>query len=351
MINFYGDLIPKETLNINYELGLSGETDINIFNLECSITNIETQEKKGTLVLKPNIVQIPPFNNLIFNLANNHIHDAGVQGILDTIQFCKTNHIRYLGAGCNILEARSPVVIQDCAVVSFCEKNETYLKDICYATKKTAGVNPLTEGNINSTIEPLNYKKVIVIVHWSVEHIQTIPLHLKDHLNSITQYKNVVAVIGHHPHVPQKEFVYNNIPVYPSLGNFYFPDFLIEPPIKANFNIGDKNNLATTYQYHKVKVPTLKKWKNVNKLSLVVTFNGSTFDSKIITVDKNLLIKSGTLPLRIKYIWMVLHEIKKFSWLYNKIHKLEKKCFYFQWRLKNFLNRHYYYFKSKVNKS
>ena len=48
----------------------------------------------------------------VITLAGNHMWDAGVPGIKDTIAWLRNNGIAYVGAGMNIDEARRPVVIE-----------------------------------------------------------------------------------------------------------------------------------------------------------------------------------------------------------------------------------------------
>lgn len=45
-------------------------------------------------------------------LAGNHISDAGVAGIEDTIAWLRDHSIAYTGAGMNLAEARSPVILE-----------------------------------------------------------------------------------------------------------------------------------------------------------------------------------------------------------------------------------------------
>jgi len=48
----------------------------------------------------------------IVTLAGNHLADAGPAGIEDTIAWLKKHHIAYVGAGLNLEEARSHVIIE-----------------------------------------------------------------------------------------------------------------------------------------------------------------------------------------------------------------------------------------------
>jgi hypothetical protein len=338
MINFYGDLIPTNDLKFHEDLAFHESNSINCFNLECAISLNKADEKKGTLIIEPSDVIIPTCSNLLFNLANNHIHDAGERGILDTIDYCIENKISYIGAGRNLAEAQKAFFYGEYAIISFCEKNNSYLKDICEATDVSAGVNVLTLDNVQNTLALLGCYKVIVVLHWSVEHIQTLPYHLKAMLDSITNFKNVISVVGHHPHVPQSEFIYNKVCIYPSLGNLFFPEFVILPPIKSHFTFDSKEISATTYHYHRVKVATLKKWKKINKVSLIVSVfeHGSSMQTVINEGNEVRPIKE---PKRIVILRYITKTFSVWGKVYNIIHKTEKQTFYTYWRAYNYLNR------------
>lgn len=338
MINFYGDLVPLRKLEFDDTLPIKNNNSVNCFNLECAISSNSPDTNKGTLVIEPSDVVVPECSNMLFNLANNHIHDAGEQGIIDTINFCVANGISYIGAGINIDEAQKAFFFNDYAIVSFCEKNNTYLKNICEASSDSAGVNVLSIRNIQSTLDSIGSYKVIVVLHWSVEHIQTLPLHLKGMLDKITSFENVVSIVGHHPHVPQVSFTYNGVPVYPSLGNLYFPDFIILPPIRAEFNFIEAEDLVSTYHYHRVKVPTIKKWRKINKISLIVSITNERNLVHSIMSAEGKVFPTRT-PLRMLFARSIIRKLGIWSVAYNALHKTEKRVFYTYWRAYNYLNR------------
>ena len=49
----------------------------------------------------------------IWNICNNHIMDAGEDGIKSTIEIAKQNGVKTIGAGMNINDARKPVIIDE----------------------------------------------------------------------------------------------------------------------------------------------------------------------------------------------------------------------------------------------
>ncbi len=86
-------------------LGLFKEADFRICNLEGALTDGDSiGEKTGPVVKAPtstlNGVKALGIN--CCTLANNHITDAGHQGIIDTISILDSLGIRYLGAGINV---------------------------------------------------------------------------------------------------------------------------------------------------------------------------------------------------------------------------------------------------------
>jgi poly-gamma-glutamate capsule biosynthesis protein CapA/YwtB (metallophosphatase superfamily) len=65
------------------------------------------------------------------------------------------------------------------------------------------------------------HRYVIVYLHWGVEYQQT-PTRKQRRDAYLLIDAGADAIIGHHPHVIQKEETYKNKPIFYSLGNFIF---------------------------------------------------------------------------------------------------------------------------------
>ena len=86
----------------------------NCQSLETSITHSEAFEPKGINY------RMSPQNALCLTaaaldccvLANNHVLDWGLDGLLDTLNTLERLHIRTAGAGRNLAEAKAPAIIE-----------------------------------------------------------------------------------------------------------------------------------------------------------------------------------------------------------------------------------------------
>ena len=123
-----GDLAPTKSnidlfnnAKINDLLGedllaLWEAADIRIFNLEVPLVDREDPiDKCGPRLISATsaIKGIKALNPWLVCLANNHIMDQGVQGLLSTINLLKEKEIAFIGAGANIDYARRPYIIEE----------------------------------------------------------------------------------------------------------------------------------------------------------------------------------------------------------------------------------------------
>lgn len=122
-----------------YPLGeiapLMRRTDLTLVNLECAITasrELWRGEPKAFYFGAP----VEAARSLVdagvdlVSLANNHILDFEVQGLLDTLKALDAHHIGHAGAGRNLAEARRPAVIErkgiKFAMVAYCDHQEDF---------------------------------------------------------------------------------------------------------------------------------------------------------------------------------------------------------------------------------
>ena len=208
-------------------LDLFHTADYRVVNLEmplCDIKKTKRIIKTGPyLGAKPETV-IPYLQKLGINLvtlANNHIFDYGIEGLQNTIDSLKANHISYVGAGMNIQEAQQSAVIKNGAKkIAFVNVAEN---EWASANEKTPGANPM---DIIDNVKQIQKAKeesdiVIVIIHGGHEYY---------HLPSprmIKQYRfyadsGASAVICHHSHCISGHEIHNHVPIFYGLGNFMF---------------------------------------------------------------------------------------------------------------------------------
>ena len=124
IIGFAGDVMLGRNVNeqirnsdFGYVWGnvlpLLKSTDINIVNLEAAITS-HTKRAVKTFNFKtdPEHVEVLKTAEIhAVNLANNHVLDFGIPGLLDTLLVLSAAGISYAGAGKNEAEARQPAIL------------------------------------------------------------------------------------------------------------------------------------------------------------------------------------------------------------------------------------------------
>lgn len=234
-ICIFGDFVPinrgikavTDKTAISHEItDVIKKADYNIINLECPAVSREEAipiQKDGPN-LKCSAETVTYLKDVGFNLctlANNHLKDYGEIGIQDTMQACKDNGIEWVGAGANINEARIPKLIElngmRIGIVNVCE-NESSI-----ATDEEAGSNPIDEINNYYDICELKQKvdKIIVIIHGGTEHYNLPTPRMKKRCHFYADL-GVSAIVCHHTHCYSGYEVYNNVPIFYSLGNFFF---------------------------------------------------------------------------------------------------------------------------------
>ena len=234
-INIFGDFVPinrgikavKEKIAISDGITkIIRDADYNIINFECPVVSHQkaTPIQKDGPNLKCSKETVEYLKDVGFNmvtLANNHFKDYGETGIKDTFEACNDNGIEWVGAGLNIQEARTPKIIEikgkRIGIVNVCE-NESSI-----ATEIEAGSNPIDEINNYYDICELKKKtdKIIVIIHGGTEHYNLPTPRMKKRCHFYADL-GVAAIVCHHTHCYSGYEVYHNVPIFYSLGNFFF---------------------------------------------------------------------------------------------------------------------------------
>jgi len=209
----YNDFLPN----------LSGN-DINITNLECPLINKDSPIQKfgPNLRAREECVDALTFGNFnLVTMSNNHIMDHGENGLLSTINLCKSNSVYPIGAGRNLEEASKIKIVEiKNKKISFLNFSEI---EFGTAEKEKAGSNPLSlvknYNDIKSAREKADF--VIVIVHGGHEgYSLPSPRMVETYRFFIDAGADVV--VGHHTHCFSGYESYKNGNIFYSLGNFIF---------------------------------------------------------------------------------------------------------------------------------
>ena len=116
------------------------------------------------------------------------------------------------------------------------------------------------------------HEKAILYFHWGREHVFLPTYDDIQLVKKLLEDERVLLIVGMHPHRPQGYIEHNNKKAYMCLGNFLFPNFFIKPPAQIYNPKNIPEKIDITRQYHKVFKQTYKKWRWINRISLVLTF-------------------------------------------------------------------------------
>lgn len=204
--------------------------DITVLNHEFTYAKEDTPLAGKTYTFKSdpaNVKLLDLFGVDLVSLANNHVCDYGVQGLLDTFETLEQAKIPYCGAGRNAGEASavSYFVIggRKIAVVSATEI-ERYSNYTKAATDTDPGVlRTQQEEAVAAAFREAKRRSdyVIAYIHWGAEG-NLIRDDMQHSLANTYARAGADVVIGGHTHRLQGMAFINQVPVAYSLGNFWF---------------------------------------------------------------------------------------------------------------------------------
>ncbi|MGW7160570.1 CapA family protein [Paenibacillus taichungensis] len=238
-INFVGDiqfsgkvaeLLDKNGYDYPFaKLGnLFKEDDLTIGNLETPVTLGGTGAANKTYVYKSSPKALEAMASAGFdavNLANNHILDQGVEGLVDTLTYLEQYGIAHTGAGMNRDEAYAPAYLErkgmKIALLGFSRvvpetswKAEGNRAGVAETYDSTGAVKAIQEAHQKADL-------VIVVAHWGEERVST-PNNDQTRLAHEFVDAGADLVIGGHPHVLQGVEYYKGKWIAYSTGNFIF---------------------------------------------------------------------------------------------------------------------------------
>lgn len=158
----------------------------------------------------------------VWNICNNHIMDAGKEGIYNTINEAKKTGAKTLGAGMNIDEAKAPVIFNEAGGIGLigvgyqraCRKADTETPG-CFSWSDM----DLIQEAITSIKDKCRW--CIIVAHGGEEFTALPSPYTRDRY---IEYLDMGAdiVISHHPHVPMNYETIGDKIIFYSLGNFVF---------------------------------------------------------------------------------------------------------------------------------
>lgn len=157
----------------------------------------------------------------IWNIGNNHIMDAGIEGLISTKKIAEKENCRTVGAGRNRTDASEPVYLEEAGGIGIL--SVTYMAGCVPATDTEPGIFRWDEMDyITDRIKEIKSRcRWCVVVSHGGEEFSPLPLPYTR--NRYLKFLDLGAdvVVGHHPHVPENyELLDNGKAIFYSLGNF-----------------------------------------------------------------------------------------------------------------------------------
>ena len=157
-------------------------------------------------------------------LANNHILDAGVPGLEETLGHLESAGISYAGAGTDLDAAREPMIFDLGGVtIGVLSSQGVPSYDWAWATEDLPGTAPLLEEVMTEDVERLRPQVDLVVVmpHWGIEYTAP-PEPEQVELAHAVMDAGADAVVGNHAHWAKGLELYDGRPIFYGTGNFLF---------------------------------------------------------------------------------------------------------------------------------
>jgi len=223
--------------------------DVAVLNFEGTVPEVHHATADGSLTFSIKQEFLSELKNVGFDvlgLANNHAYDYGADGFIHTNAVCEQESLICVGDPREVGTSSSAVVeVGSTRVGILAIHGTTGLPDLIDVAPM------LTELYANSDIQ-------VVFIHWGNEYEQMHSDEQETFAHALID-SGVDAVIGHHPHVVQDIEVYNGRPIFYSLGNFIFDQFLndkTEQGLTVRMNIGRDNISYTLVPVSSIDTPS-----------------------------------------------------------------------------------------------
>ena len=204
--------------------------DILMINNEFAYTDRGTALAGKAYTFRANPSRVALMSDLgadIVSVANNHVYDYDEIGLLDTLNTLSLAEMPYVGAGVNLEEAKKPVYFiiggRKIAIVA-----ATQIERTLNYTKEATGVEPgvmkcLHPEAFCETIREAkaNADFVLVFPHWGTEGNANYGADQVALARAFVE-AGADAIIGGHTHCLQTVEYMDDVPIFYSLGNYWF---------------------------------------------------------------------------------------------------------------------------------
>ena len=204
--------------------------DILMINNEFAYTDRGTALAGKAYTFRANPSRVALMSDLgadIVSVANNHVYDYDEIGLLDTLNTLSLAEMPYVGAGVNLEEAKKPAYFiiggRKIAIVA-----ATQIERTLNYTKEATGVEPgvmkcLHPEAFCETIREAkaNADFVLVFPHWGTEGNANYGADQVALARAFVE-AGADAIIGGHTHCLQTVEYMDDVPIFYSLGNYWF---------------------------------------------------------------------------------------------------------------------------------
>lgn len=159
----------------------------------------------------------------VVSVANNHIMDAGPDGLRTTLAAVRAQGVLTVGAGENLAEARHPAIVEEggarIGVLAYAEGNKRLYHHVAGAT--TPGVAPIDDAAMLADVAALrpSVDVLVVSLHGGVNYMR-FAMPEQRRVARLLLAAGADVILGHHPHVLQGvERIGRGLAAY-SLGDF-----------------------------------------------------------------------------------------------------------------------------------
>lgn len=158
----------------------------------------------------------------IWNICNNHIMDAGEDGLRETLRRAKDNGSVTIGAGMNLTEASKPLILPEAGGIGIFSVG--YQRGCKPAGPEKGGcLNWSDLETIQDNIDEIkkNNKWCVIVAHAGEEFTSLPTVYTRDrYLKYLEMGADII--VAHHPHVPMNYELIGDKAIFYSLGNFIF---------------------------------------------------------------------------------------------------------------------------------
>jgi poly-gamma-glutamate synthesis protein (capsule biosynthesis protein) len=235
--SFWGTVLP-----------ILRSADAVLANLECAITSHQHRYSRAPKVFyfraDPSAIALLLVANIqAVSLANNHVLDFQEQGLLDTLHYLNTAGIRYAGAGRNLGEATTPVILEigelKVGLIAITDNQPDFI-----ATANFPGTHylpirtdPLTISLIETGVVQLRLagaKLVILSTHWGANMVTKPSQQFRNFAHAVIDC-GIDIFHGHSAHLFQGVEIYHNRLILYDTGDF-LDDYAVDPVLRNDWS-------------------------------------------------------------------------------------------------------------------